>query len=351
MKEAHMSFKVANKVSIPGKVYVAGEYGVVLGQQAIIAPSAVMLHVNIQASSSYIIESTKWEHPITFHFENNALIGEGDVWKTPIEMIHLYANQMGIEISSYHIKIESDLDQSKDHKYGLGSSGALTIGLIEAISNYASLQLTPRQMYQLGVLSQLKHLDNTSFGDLAVCSYKTPIIYQMPYRNDLRKVPLNDLPSLLKKSFKGLVVTPIQLPVMPISWIHTNESANSYKMVHHMMTPNIMIQLKPLQAIVRSMKWALKVKSIPRLMRAVVNHQALFDDIQFHHDIELSTSNMKFIYQQAFKHQGVCKFSGAGGGDNVMCVFPTMTQRDAFEHTIQFPVLKDQLKGVFYAKS
>lgn len=346
-----MSSQVANKVSIPGKVYIAGEYGVVLGQQAIIAPTSVMLHVSITAASSYQIESTKWEHPIAFHFEHHQLIAEGDVWKKPIEMIHLYAHQLGIDIPPYHLSIESDLDKTKDHKYGLGSSGALTIGIIEAISHYISLNLTPRQIYQLGVLSQLEHLDTTSFGDLAVCSYKVPILYQMPSRNFLRKVNLNQLVSLIKKPFKGFFVKPMLLPMMPVSWIHTNENANSYQMVHQMMTPTVIPNLKPLKYIVRRMKLAIKLKSTKYFMQAVSLHQQLFDDIQLQHDIELSTANMKKIYQHAAHYQGICKFSGAGGGDNVMCVFLNRSFKEEFEQTIEYPVLKDQLKGVFYGKS
>ena len=38
------------------------------------------------------------------------------------------------ELSFYHLKVTSELDSSNGRKYGLGSSGAVTVGTVKALN-------------------------------------------------------------------------------------------------------------------------------------------------------------------------------------------------------------------------
>ncbi|WP_432577280.1 hypothetical protein, partial [Vibrio fluvialis] len=58
-----------------------------------------------------------------------------------IHLTEKYAQEQHKEWSFYHLKVTSELDSSNGRKYGLGSSGAVTVGTVKALNIFYDLGL------------------------------------------------------------------------------------------------------------------------------------------------------------------------------------------------------------------
>lgn len=129
------------EVTTPGKLFIAGEY-------AVVEPGHPAIIVAVDQFVTVTVEETTDEGSI--HLHNTALTysltrrnGELvlDIRENPfhyvLAAIHLtekYAQEQNKELSFYHLKVTSELDSSNGRKYGLGSSGAVTVGTVKALN-------------------------------------------------------------------------------------------------------------------------------------------------------------------------------------------------------------------------
>ncbi|MCB7441759.1 phosphomevalonate kinase, partial [Bacteroides thetaiotaomicron] len=71
----------------------------------------------------------------------------------------------------YHLKVTSELDSSNGRKYGLGSSGAVTVGTVKALNIFYDLGLENEEIFKLSALAHLAVQGNGSCGDIAASCY------------------------------------------------------------------------------------------------------------------------------------------------------------------------------------
>ncbi|MCK7487470.1 MAG: hypothetical protein MZU97_19650 [Bacillus subtilis] len=129
------------------------------------------------------------------------------------------------------IAIASELDQDAKNKWGLGSSGALVVGMIGALMNHYGRSFTPHELYRLAVLAEIANVAFASFGDLAVSSFGSAIRYHMPSRDWLIQQTHSSIRSLLGVDWPELVIEPLHLPLLPIVVVHSNQPASSHALV------------------------------------------------------------------------------------------------------------------------
>ncbi|MBT1022890.1 phosphomevalonate kinase, partial [Enterococcus faecium] len=69
------------------------------------------------------------------------------------------------------LKVTSELDSSNGRKYGLGSSGAVTVATVKALNVFYALNLSQLEIFKIAALANLAVQDNGSCGDIAASCY------------------------------------------------------------------------------------------------------------------------------------------------------------------------------------
>jgi mevalonate kinase len=119
--------------SAPGKVYLFGEHAVVYGHSAICCAIDLRTRVQVEHSDSIIIESSLGTTGL-------------DLDTHPYVTKVIEKMQTLTEIKGVHIKIESDIPVGS----GLGSSAAVTIASIQALSELFSCELKAEEIASIG---------------------------------------------------------------------------------------------------------------------------------------------------------------------------------------------------------
>src|SRR5699024_1578797 len=94
-----------------------------------------------------------------------------------IDVTETYAMEQNIPLSMYHLTVDSDLDSKSGLKYGLGSSGAVTVATVRALCRLYGLKETNETVFKLASLAHLSLDSNGSFGDVAASTYTGWLAY------------------------------------------------------------------------------------------------------------------------------------------------------------------------------
>lgn len=127
------------------------------------------------------------------------------------------AVQVGYEVAAHRagsvhdleITIESDLDDPETgRKYGLGSSGAVTVAIIDAITNAHNCALGPVELFKAAYLASAKAGTLGSSGDIACSAAGGLVLYSRPEPVDTD----GDLNELIDAEWPGLVLESTDWP-------------------------------------------------------------------------------------------------------------------------------------------
>src|SRR5699024_9336310 len=145
------------EVSAPGKLYIAGEYAVVeTGHPAIIVAVDQFVTVTVEAARKVgSIQSAQYSGmPVRWTRRHGELVL--DIRENPfhyilaaIRLTEKYAQENNILLSFYDLKVTSELDSSNGRKYGLGSSGAVTVATVKALNIFYALNLTQIEIFKI----------------------------------------------------------------------------------------------------------------------------------------------------------------------------------------------------------
>lgn len=155
----------------PGKLFVAGEYAVIEpGHPAILI--AVDRRVTVTVSASDRAGVTV----------GSDLPGAApDHVRAAVSIVGELLTAHGVPVPAVHLAITSDLHRN-GRKFGLGSSGAVTVATVTALAAYAGLDLSPEDRYRLAMLATARHDPSASGGDLAASVWGGWIAYRPPDR-------------------------------------------------------------------------------------------------------------------------------------------------------------------------
>lgn len=177
----------------PGKLFVAGEYAVVEpGNQAILV--AVDRYITVTASepeaadaeagADVVVDSDLGSRPVRLRRRGGRLAG-GD-GRMPhvvsaVETVAELLDERGLPVPPLKVSISSTLHEH-GRKYGLGSSGAVTVATVDAVSSYCGLRLTTEERFRLALLATARIEPKGSGGDLAASTWGGWIAYRAPDR-------------------------------------------------------------------------------------------------------------------------------------------------------------------------
>lgn len=322
------------KIQVPGKLMIAGEYAVLSsGYPAIVTAVNRYITIKINPSSSFILYDSSPELPIgTWVLKSNgALIGldakEHTFMKAAITIAVSYLREKGIQISTFRLEIQNELNDSiSGQKYGLGSSSASVVGVISAILAFHGIEIEKEQLllYKLSCIAHLKTQGNGSGADIAASVYGGFICY---YRYDVEwlihklsdsNLKLNDLVDM---SWPGLSISRISLPT-DISFIAgwTKHSVKTSPLVSKIETfqkenkKEYELFLEQSKAAVMEFIRSCDLNKGEGILQAIEKNRSALQYLGDISGLQLETKEITALCRIA-QNYGWGKFSGAGGGD------------------------------------
>lgn len=332
-------------VKKPGKLYLAGEYAVVKGYHAIIMPSKWMLQVDISKQVFFSINSDQFKENIVFKVIDYKIDYPYALWKHTLQSIYRYLRFKKIPLIPHHIQITSELHKD-EKKWGLGSSGALTIALIDAVLKFHDVHFSPLELYKLGVITQKDLMEKSSFGDLAMSAYQQPLFYRKFHKDSMSQPLFQDI----DKPWKDLIISPIEFENLPVIIVHTNQTASSYKLVSSVFSSKENLNvLEHIDQVTIKMYEVLRSNTYDALYPLLKEHHALLMKLNVRKP--LFTAHMNHIVSNVRIEDVGYKFSGAGGGDN-MLIATTRNQIETLIDQIpkEYPIINNFIKGVIHVK-
>lgn len=156
-------------VKTGGKLYIAGEYSILTaGQIAIIKNIPIYMTATVEDAEQTSIKSDMFDYAVSMEPDKNyALIQES---------IRTLETFNGHHLPAFALSITGKLEKD-GLKFGIGSSGSVTVLTIKALAQHFTIGLTPDQLFKLSAYTLLKLGDNGSMGDIACIAYDDLVAY------------------------------------------------------------------------------------------------------------------------------------------------------------------------------
>ena len=314
------------EVTAPGKLYIAGEYAVVEpGHPAIIVAIDQFISVSIgPAKKSGSIQSAQYsDMPIRWTRRKNELVL--DIRDNPfhyiLAAIHFtekFAQEKGKKLAFFDLKVTSELDNSNGRKYGLGSSGAVTVATVKALNAFYELNLS-----QLATLAHLNVQGNGSCGDIAASCYGGWLAFST-FDHDwvLDKLASEKMATLIESDWPNLQIEPLQVPEdlrLLIGW--TGSPASTSDLVDQVHRSRIEKKtsfenfLNASKECVDQMIQGFKQNDIALIQKMIRKNRSLLNQLTSLSNVSIETEELKRLNDLAEQYGGAAKSSGAGGGD------------------------------------
>ncbi|GCF93821.1 phosphomevalonate kinase [Enterococcus florum] len=319
------------EVSAPGKLYIAGEYAVVEpGHPAIIAAIDQFINVSIKSSKrNGSIQSAQYsDMPIRWTRRKGELVL--DIRDNPfhyiLAAIHFtekFALENNKTLTFYDLKVTSELDNSNGRKYGLGSSGAVTVATVKALDAYYQLGLSQLELFKLATLAHLNVQGNGSCGDIAASCYGGWLAFST-FDHDwvLNQLTSRSLTDLVKSDWPSLKIEPLKAPEdlrLLIGW--TGSPASTSDLVDQVHQSREQKEaayqqfLADSKACVAQMIQGFKQEDVSLIQAMIRTNRALLTQLTTFSNVSIETQQLQVMSDLAEQYGGAAKSSGAGGGD------------------------------------
>lgn len=312
--------------SAPGKLFIAGEYAVVEpGEPAILiaVDRFLTVHAKPAAGRSGTITSSHYGTPLTY-----ACSSDGVNWSTPhhidlvsltIERMVLLASDRGIRPVTQDLTIVSDLDSPNGTKYGLGSSGAVTVALIEALNRVWEIGLSPIERFRAAMLITIQLSPHASGADLATQTLGGWVRYTSPDRATLRQM-IEDQGFIhaFRTDWEGCSLERLPSPsgiLCNVGWTASPAHTDTLVGARDRTGSPFRSFLSASRSAVDDLVMALQNDDTEGILRAYAGSRdaLLMFDLETGGGIE--TTALRTLRKSSEKVGAVAKPSGAGGGD------------------------------------
>ncbi len=329
------------EVSAPGKLFIAGEYAVVEpGHPSIIVAVDQFVTVTVQkAEKNGSIQSAQYSSlPVRWTRRNEELVL--DIRENPfhyvlaaIRLTEKYAQEQLKKLSFYHLKVTSELDNSNGRKYGLGSSGAVTVATVKALGLFYDLSLSEEDIFKLSALAHLAVQGNGSCGDIAASCYGGWIAFStFDHQWVNEALQHKTLTELLETTWPKLRIQPLTVPKklrLLIGW--TGSPASTSDLVDQVHQSKDMQEAAYKDFLVKSKDCVEKMitgfesEDISLIQTQIRENRALLQKLTSITGVMIETPALKKLCDLSDAYGGAAKSSGAGGGDCGIVVFKQKT--------------------------
>ena len=306
--ETEIKESKTNIVKTGGKLYIAGEYSVLTpNQSAIIKNIDIFMQAEIKFSEKYSIYSDMYDYSVTLEEddENYSLITE------TVKTVNEYLQLKGVDIQPFDMKITGKMERN-GKKYGIGSSGSVTVLTVKAMSKLYSYEISSEELFKLSSYVLLKRGDNGSMGDIACISYENLVMYTSFDRNLIKeKMKNSSLVEIMNLEW-GYKIEKIHCPEkyeFLVGW--TGIPSISGKMIIEVKNSINSDFLEKSEEIIRNLKNGIEQGNKEIISENVEENSKL---LKMLHEKIYSRKLLELV--ESAEGLDICaKSSGAGGGD------------------------------------
>ena len=306
--ETEIKESKTNIVKTGGKLYIAGEYSVLTpNQSAIIKNIDIFMQAEIKFSEKYSIYSDMYDYSVTLEEddENYSLIRE------TVKTVNEYLQLKGLERQPFDMKITGKMERN-GKKYGIGSSGSVTVLTVKAMSKLYSYEISSEEIFKLSSYVLLKRGDNGSMGDIACISYENLVLYTSFDRNLIKeKMKNSSLAEMINLEW-GYKIEKIHCPEkleFLVGW--TGIPSISGKMIVEVKNSINSDFLEKSEEIIRNLKNGIEQGNKKTILENIGENGKLLSLL---HKKIYSQKLLELV--ESAEGLDVCaKSSGAGGGD------------------------------------
>jgi phosphomevalonate kinase len=102
-----------------------------------------------------------------------------------ITLMERLRSERGLAPRYFDLWIDSELDDMSGRKFGLGSSAAVTVAVIDALNRFYGMALNRTQRFRLALLATIQVAPTASGGDVAASTFGGFLAYTSPDRDEL----------------------------------------------------------------------------------------------------------------------------------------------------------------------
>lgn len=297
------------KISVQtgGKLYLAGEYAILTpGQTAIIKNIPIYMTAQVREANQLQLKSDMFDYAVDMSADKGyALIQES------VQTFALFLGKTVEALAPFKLSISGKLEKN-GKKFGIGSSGSVTVLTIKALATFFDTPLTKDQLFKLAAYTLLKLGDNGSMGDIACISYNDLVAYTSFDREAISDLILEkSLTELLAMDWDYEIVTLVpQLKAdFLVGW--TAQPALSSQMIKDLKSHLSVNFLSQTQKQVLALKSALQAGDGDTVVHSLETVSNLLVSLS----PAIYTDKLKTLKEAAEGLEVVAKSSGAGGGD------------------------------------
>lgn len=297
------------KISVQtgGKLYLAGEYAILTpGQTAIIKNIPIYMTAQVREANQLQLKSDMFDYAVDMSADKGyALIQES------VLTFALFLGKTVESLAPFKLSISGKLEKN-GKKFGIGSSGSVTVLTIKALATFFDTPLTKDQLFKLAAYTLLKLGDNGSMGDIACIAYNDLVAYTSFDRETISDLILKkSLTELLAMDWGYEIVTIVpQLKAeFLVGW--TAQPALSSQMIKDLKSHLSVNFLSQTQKQVLALKSALQAGDRDTLVHSLETVSDLLVSLS----PAIYTDKLKALKEAAEGLEVVAKSSGAGGGD------------------------------------
>lgn len=302
-----------------GKLYLCGEYAVVDGGAAVVSAVDREITAKLVPAGTGTVRVEAWPQ-----------VSAEDGLRY-VRAAMRVASGAGVQVKDADLTFTSELVEADGRKYGLGSSGAVTVATLSTLFAAADWGVTPVDLYKYSVCALLLAGDNGSFGDVACSAYGQMVFYVKPSKQWVQYLrdalahgapDTLDVASLIAQRWEGLEIEPLEWPEgidRRIGWTgHPASSADLVNAVRAYKTDQAEEYadfVRMSDGIARTMRQACREGDAEDFLRVYGLAGRVLSGFSDRTGGYALTKELDTFVRIARLHGYTAKFSGAGGGD------------------------------------
>ena len=332
----------------PGKLFVAGEYGVVrAGNPAVLiaVDRAVTARVSpVRRAFGVRVASEQWGEERDYA-PVSAEAPASEQQREPIfRALDVLVEYCG-PLPALDIHVSSTLDDSDGRKYGFGSSGAVVVATIGATARALNIALSPRELFKLSALAVLDGNVRASCADVATSVLGGWVLYRSFDREAVRDLRAREgVKSALDTPWPGFALESLDMPHALEAVIGWSGAPASTRSLVSQVDDAAGAGRIDFEAFARENAThverfveAMRTGSTIDAMRVLECVLAQLRDLDAaaggsEEPLGIETPELRAMTEIAVAHGAAAKLSGAGGGDCVLALAPNADVATAVRH-------------------
>ena len=294
-------------VQTGGKLYIAGEYAILTpGQTAILKNIPLYMTAVVKESEKITLFSDMFNYTTDMTADSNyALIQQ------TIVTLATYLDKSLRDLPAFKLDITGKLERD-GKKFGIGSSGSVTVLTLRALSAFYELNLSADLIFKLASYTLLKLGDNGSMGDIACIAYDDLVAFTSFDRQKVSTwIATEDIQTVLAKDW-GYRIDIIK-PMLPCDFLvgWTKQPSISKDMINLVKSAITKAFLENTEKNVQICKQALQMGD----KIAVKTSLQKVSDLLLGLSSTIYNDKLKALKSAEEGLDVIAKSSGSGGGD------------------------------------